>query len=70
MNYYQLYYFSDIEIEKANNNVIIISDKIKELDSKLNNKILNLSIDEINRFSMAIERLNMSKNCIKYYYNI
>tara|TARA_R100000541_G_C1870670_1_gene80743 strand:+ start:158 stop:370 length:213 start_codon:yes stop_codon:yes gene_type:complete len=70
MNYYQLYYFSDIEIEKANNNVITISDKIKELDSKLNNKILNLSIDEINRFSMAIERLNMSKNCIKYYYNI
>ena len=70
MNYYQLYYFSDIEIEKANNNVITISDKIKELDSKLNNKILNLNIDEINRFSMAIERLNMSKNCIKYYYNI
>ena len=70
MNYYQLYYFSDLEIEKANNNLIIISDKIKKLDDKLNNKILNLNIDEINRFSMAIERLNMSKSCIKYYYNI
>ena len=70
MNYYQLYYFSDLEIEKANNNLIIISDKIKQLDSKLNNKNLNLTVAEINRMSMAIERLNMSKNCIKYYYNI
>ena len=70
MNYYQLYYFSDTEIEKANNNLIIISDKIKQLDSKLNNKNLNLTMAEINRMSMAIERLKMSKSCIKYYYNI
>ena len=70
MNYYQLYYFSDLEIEKANNNLIIISDKIKQLDSKLNNKNLNLTMAEINRMSMAIERLKMSKSCIKYYYNI
>ena len=70
MNYYQLYYFSDIEIEKANNNLIIISDKIKQLDSKLNNKNLNLTVAEINKMSMAIERLKMSKSCIKYYYNI
>tara|TARA_R110000851_G_scaffold291101_1_gene445381 strand:+ start:950 stop:1162 length:213 start_codon:yes stop_codon:yes gene_type:complete len=70
MNYYQLYYFSDLEIEKANNNLIIISDKIKQLDSKLNNKNLNLTMVEINKMSMAIERLKMSKSCIKYYYNI
>ena len=70
MNYYQLYYFSDTEIEKANNNLIIISDKIKQLDSKLNNKNLNLTVAEINKMSMAIERLKMSKSCIKYYYNI
>jgi hypothetical protein len=70
MNYYQLYYFSDLEIEKANNNLIIISDKIKQLDSKLNNKNLNLTMAEINKMSMAIERLKMSKSCIKYYYNI
>jgi hypothetical protein len=70
MNYYQLYYFSEVEIEKANNNLIIISDKIKQLDSKLNNKNLNLTMAEINKMSMAIERLKMSKSCIKYYYNI
>jgi hypothetical protein len=70
MNYYQLYYFSEVEIEKANNNLIIISDKIKQLDSKLNNKNLNLTMVEINKMSMAIERLKMSKSCIKYYYNI
>lgn len=70
MNYYQLYYFSDLEIEKANNNLIIISDKIKQLDSKLNNKNLNLTMAEINKMSMSIERLKMSKSCIKYYYNI
>ena len=70
MNYYQLYYFSEVEIEKANNNLIIISDKIKQLDSKLNNKNLNLTMIEINKMSMAIERLKMSKSCIKYYYNI
>ncbi len=70
MNYYQLYYFSEVEIEKANNNLIIISDKIKQLDSKRNNKNLNLTMAEINKMSMAIERLKMSKSCIKYYYNI
>ena len=70
MNYYQLYYFSDLEIEKANNNLIIISDKIKQLDSKLNNKNLNLTMVEINKMSMAIERLKMSKSCIKYYFII
>jgi hypothetical protein len=69
MNYYQLYYFSDIEIEKANNNLIIIQDKIKQLDHKLNTKS-NLSMAEINRISLSIDRLKMSKTCIKYYYNI
>ena len=69
MNYYQLYYFSDIEIEKANNNLIIIQDKIKQLDHKLNTKS-NLSMAEINRISLSIDTLKMSKTCIKYYYNI
>ena len=55
MNYYQYIYFSDIELEKVNNNLIIIGDKIKA---------------EINRMSMGVERLRMSKSCIKYYYNI
>ena len=68
MNYYQTYYFSEIEIEKANNNLIIIQDKIKKLDDKLNNKSITLTLPEINRISMGIERLKMSKDCIRYYY--
>tara|TARA_R110002124_G_scaffold178138_1_gene346020 strand:- start:507 stop:719 length:213 start_codon:yes stop_codon:yes gene_type:complete len=70
MNYYQYIYFSDIEIEKVNNNLIIIGDKIKKLEDKLNNKSITLTLAEINRMSMGVERLRMSKSCIKYYYNI
>ena len=68
MNYYQSYYFSEEEIERASNNLIIIQDKIKKLDDKLNNKSLSLSLAEINRITMGIERLKMSKMCIRYYY--
>tara|TARA_R110002096_G_scaffold149963_1_gene311642 strand:- start:558 stop:770 length:213 start_codon:yes stop_codon:yes gene_type:complete len=70
MNYYQYIYFSDIELEKVNNNLIIIGDKIKKLEDKLNNKSITLTLAEINRMSMGVERLRMSKSCIKYYYNI
>lgn len=70
MNYYQMYYFSEIEIEEANNNLIIISDKIKQLDNKLNDSNKTLSTIETDRIIKSIKRLNMSKNCIKYYYNI
>jgi len=70
MNYYQYIYFSDIEIEKVNNNLIIIGDKIKKLEDKLNNKSITLTLSEINKMSMGVERLRMSKSCIKYYYNI
>lgn len=68
MNYYQTYYFSEIEIEKANNNLIVIQDKIKKLDDKLNNKTITLTLQEINRITLGIERLKMSKDCIRYYY--
>ena len=70
MNYYQAYYFTEEEIEEANNNLIIISDKIKQLDNKLNNSNKTLSTIETDRIIKSIKRLNMSKNCIKYYYNI
>jgi len=70
MNYYQTYYFTEEEIEQVNNNLIIIQDKIKQLDSKLNDKSKSLSNIEVNRITKSINRLNMSKNCIKYYYNI
>lgn len=69
MNYYQYYYFTEEELENVNNNLIIICNKIKELDNKLNNN-KSLSPIEINRITKSIDRLNMSKKCIKYYYNI
>tara|TARA_A100001201_G_scaffold114457_1_gene98112 strand:- start:639 stop:851 length:213 start_codon:yes stop_codon:yes gene_type:complete len=70
MNYYQYYYFTEKELENVNNNLIIICNKIKELDNKLNDKSKSLSEIEINRITKSIDRLNMSKKCIKYYYNI
>tara|TARA_R110000868_G_scaffold74594_5_gene215599 strand:- start:162 stop:374 length:213 start_codon:yes stop_codon:yes gene_type:complete len=70
MNYYQAYYFTEEQIEEANNNLIIISDKIKQLDNKLNDKNKSLSTIEIDRILKSIKRLSMSKDCIKYYYNI
>ncbi len=70
MNYYQAYYFTEEQIEEANNNLIIISDKIKQLDTKLNDKNKSLSTIEMDRILKSIRRLNMSKDCIKYYYNI
>ena len=70
MNYYQAYYFTEEQIEEANNNLIIISDKIKQLDTKLNDKNKSLSTIEMDRILKSIKRLNMSKDCIKYYYNI
>ena len=70
MNYYQAYYFTEVEIEEANNNLIIIQDKIKQFDKKLNDTSKSLSHIEVDRITKSINRLNMSKNCIKYYYNI
>ena len=64
-----MYYFTEEEMEEANNNLIIISDKIKQLDNKLNDKSKTLSIIETDRILKSIKRLYMSKNCIKYYYN-
>jgi len=70
MNYYQSYYFTEEEIEQVNNNLMIINEKIKQLDNKLNDKSKSLSTIENDRISKSINRLNMSKKCIKYYYNI
>jgi len=74
MNYYQLYYFSESEIEKANNNLLIISNKIEQLHNKIKDikKLDNFEdcSKDILKFETIIDRLNMSKNCIKHYYNI
>jgi len=70
MNYYQAYYFTEEQIEEANNNLIIISDKIKQLDNKLNNKNKSLSTIETDRILKSIKRLFMSKMFIKNYFNL
>ncbi len=70
MNYYQAYYFTEEQIEEANNNLIIISDKIKQLDNKLNDKNKSLSTIETDRILKSIKRLSMSKMCIKHYFNL
>lgn len=64
--YYQYYYFSEEEIEKANINVIKIKEKIIELVNKLDN------VNEIKKIKIqeTIDRLIMSKDCIKYYYGL
>ena len=68
MNYYQYFYFTDEELENANHNLIAILDKICSLQSKLER--VNISIEEKNRIEKSIARLQMSRDCIKYYYNI
>jgi uncharacterized protein YecA (UPF0149 family) len=82
MNYYQMYYFDENEIEKAVNNINMINKKIKQIEDKIhgikelqNDKNFNNPNEDeceqdLIKFESIIERLNMSKNCIKYYYNI
>ena len=70
MNYYQYFYFTDEEIESAKENLIIILDKICSLQLKLDDKTKNLDPIQITRIEKSIERLQMSRCCIKYYYNI
>ena len=62
-----MYYFSDIEIEEVNNNLIIIQDKIKQLDSKLNDKS-----KKINRIVIPYIASNSSQSlallCLQYQF--
>tara|TARA_R110002020_G_scaffold88293_2_gene216979 strand:+ start:131 stop:358 length:228 start_codon:yes stop_codon:yes gene_type:complete len=69
ISYSQWYngYTQDI-IDKASYNVIKIKEKILMLNQKLETRNTNKSeIDEIND---RIDRLDMSKECIKYYYGL
>ena len=70
MNYYQYFYFTDEEIERAKENLIIILDKICSLQLKLDDTTKKLDPIQITRIEKSIERLQMSLCCIKYYYNI
>ena len=66
MNYYQSYYFSIEDIDNATYNVI----KIKEKILQLNDKLTNTTDDKKKNIQENIDRLIMSKDCIKYYYNL
>ena len=69
ISYSQWYngYTQDI-IDKASYNVIKIKEKILMLNQKLETRNTNKTeIDEIND---RIDRLDMSKECIKYYYGL
>ena len=57
--------FTIEEIDKATKNVLLLKEKIIQLNEKC---LLNdTNKDKINDL---IERLEMSKNCIKYYYGL
>ena len=66
MNYYQSYYFSIEDIDNATYNVIKIKEKILQLEDKLS----DTTDDKKKNIQENIDRLIMSKDCIKYYYNL
>ena len=68
LTYYQSIYFNQEDIDNAKNNIEFIEKKIKEISLKMakaheDDKILLKQQSHINR-------LTMSKDCIKYYYKI
>jgi len=65
-SYYQYYYFTIEEIDNATYNVIKLKEKILEL----NDKLTNITNDKKKNIQENIDRLVMSKECIKYYYDL
>ena len=82
LSWYQYCNFNEEEIENANKNVIIIKDKILQLTEKIENikeleknkNFKNPNEEECKleklKLQTHINRLEMSKECIKYYYNL
>lgn len=82
LSWFQYCNFSEEEIENANKNVIIIKDKILQLTEKLekikelekNKHFKNPNEEECKlekiKLQSNINRLEMSKECIKYYYGL
>jgi hypothetical protein len=66
LSWKQYCYFSVEEIDQATYNVIKIKDKILELHKKLE------TVEEEKKVNIkdCMERLEMSKECIKYYYGL
>jgi len=55
--------FTEEEIEKARYNTIKITEKIIDLHNKVNT-------DNRNKILEVIDRLQMSKDCIDFYYGL
>jgi predicted RNA-binding protein with EMAP domain len=77
LSWKQYCYFSVEEIDQATYNVIKIKEKILELNDKLKTTDDNKNAFEkakakqnIVNINDCIERLEMSKECIKYYYGL
>jgi len=68
----QYFNFTSEEIETATQNVIIIKNKILQLQEKLE-KLKNPNEEDFKekkKIKSQIDRLEMSKECIKYYYKL
>ena len=68
LTYYQSIYFNQEDIDNAKKNIEFIEKKIKEISLKMNR---NHEDDKILLKQQShINRLKMSKDCIKYYYKL
>lgn len=68
LTFIQSIYFNQEDIDIANKNIDFIEKKIKEIGLKMNR---NHEDDKILLKQQShINRLTMSKDCIKYYYKI
>lgn len=65
----QYWSFTEEEIMKATENVITIKSKILQLHDKLK-KVVPLDEEIKIKINNQIDRLQMSKECIKYYYKL
>jgi len=70
----QYFNFTEKEIKTATENVIVIKNKILQLHEKLEKYKKDFKEgqyeDEKKKIKSQIDRLEMSKECIKYYYKL
>tara|TARA_Y100000004_G_C8661033_1_gene305205 strand:- start:27 stop:281 length:255 start_codon:yes stop_codon:yes gene_type:complete len=68
----QYFNFTEKEIMNATENVIIIKNKILQLHEKLEKlkDFKNPNEEEKKKLKSQMDRLEMSKECIKYYYKL
>ena len=70
----QYFNFTEKEIKTATENVIVIKNKILQLHEKLEKYKKDFKEgqyeDEKKKKKSQIDRLEMSKECIKYYYKL